>query len=392
MPKSHAISNDRDSDIRHSTYKDIELEVSTRPIRVGDFARSLLKVGLIGFGGGIGMLALLRHECVQRKKYITDDDLCTGVAIGQMLPGPFIPNYCEYIGYHLFGVRGSIVGAIALLTPSFLLMCILSYLYMMYQTLPGVTQVFHGIGAVITAIVLWASYDMGKVLIKDSKGVIIFVCACALFLLKFDPILTVLICGVFRIVLDRMPAHHSMLLAVPLFVFDWRTAAELAWVFLKIGAIIFGGGYGAIPFIKNDVCTVYGWLTPREFIDGFALGQMTPGPVAITATFVGFKVMGLPGALIASICIFLPSLIMLLILVRVYQRIRTNKYVLSFFSGITSAVVAILLTTGILFVSLNWLSIPYGIFGAAVLIIMLFKRIEPALLILAGAVFGLIIG
>jgi len=338
------------------------------------------------------MLALLRQECVQRKKYITDDDLCTGVAIGQMLPGPFIPNYCEYIGYHLFGIRGSLVGAIALLTPSFVLMCILSYLYLMYQTLPGVTYIFKGIGAVITAILLWASYDMGKVLIKDTKGVIIFICACALFLLRFDPILTVLICGVFRIILDRVSTRSTMLLAIPLFAFDWKTALKLAWVFLKIGAIIFGGGYGAIPFIKNEVCTVHGWLTAREFIDGVALGQMTPGPVAITATFVGFKVMGFPGALIASICIFLPSFIMLLILVHIYRKIHTNSLVLSFFNGIKSAVVAILLTTGFLFVSLNWFTIPYGIFGFVILIILLFKRVEPALLILAGAVFGLIVG
>jgi len=338
------------------------------------------------------MLALLRHECVQRKKYITDDDLCTGVAIGQMLPGPFIPNYCEYIGYHLFGVRGSVVAAIALLVPSFLLMCILSYLYLMHQTLPGVTFIFKGIGAVITAILLWASYDMGRALIKDFKGVIIFICACTLFLLRFDPILTVLVCGVFRIILDHCSARHSMFLAVPFFTFNGKTALELAWVFLKVGAIIFGGGYGAIPFIRNEVCNVHPWLNAREFIDGVALGQITPGPVAITATFVGFKVMGLPGALIATVCIFFPSFIMLLILVHIYKKIHTNKYVLSFFNGIKSAVVAILLTTGILFVSLNWLNIPYGIFGTAILIILLFKRIEPALLIVAGAAFGLIIG
>lgn len=338
------------------------------------------------------MLALLRQECVKRKKYITDDDLCTGVAIGQMLPGPFIPNYCEYIGYHLFGIKGSVVAVIALLTPSFVLMCILTYLYLMYQTLPGVMYVFKGIGAVITAILLWASYDMGKVLIKDIKGIIIFAVACALFLLKFDPILTVLICGAFRIILDHLPTRHSVFLAVPFLVFDLKTALQLAWVFLKIGAIIFGGGYGAIPFIRNEVCTAHGWLSAREFIDGVALGQMTPGPVAITATFVGFKVMGLPGALIATICIFLPSFVMLLILVQIYKKIHTNKHVLSFFSGIKSAVVAILLTTGILFVRMNWFNIPYGIFGCVILIILLFKRIEPAVLIIAGAIFGLIVG
>jgi chromate transporter len=354
--------------------------------------KSIFKVGLFGFGGGIGMLAILRAECVKKKKFITDDDLGTAVAMGQMLPGPFIPNYCEYIGYHLFGLRGALAAAGAILLPSFLLMMALSWFYLTFHSLPGVTQIFKGIGAAITAIILWASYDMGKILIRDVKGIIVFICAMVLFLLKFDPILTVLACGGFRVLLDNLKKIHGCLLAVPLFFFDTKKALELAGVFLKIGAIIFGGGYSAIPFIKNEVCTIRPWLTPREFINGVALGQMTPGPVAITATFVGFKVMGIPGALIATICIFLPSFLMLMVLVKIYKKISNNKHVVSFFGGIKSAVVAILLSTGIFFITLNWLSIPYGIFGVIVLLVLVFKKTEPIFLILAGAIFSLIVG
>ena len=352
---------------------------------------SLLKVGLFGFGGGIGMLAILRTECVKKKNFITDDDLCTAVAMGQMLPGPFIPNYCEYIGYHLFGLKGALAAAGALLLPSFVLMVILSWLYLTYQSLPGIAQIFKGIGTVMTAIILWASYDMGKVLIKDVKGIIIFICAALLFLLKFDPIFTVLVCGGFRIILDNMKLLHNCLFTVPLLAFDGKKALDLTGIFLKIGAIIFGGGYGAIPFIKNEVCNTRFWLSSKEFIDGVALGQMTPGPVAITATFIGFKVMGILGALIATISIFLPSFLMLMILIRIYRRIYDNKYAISFFSGIKSAVVAILFSTGIYFVTVNWLNLPYGILGALALIALIFiKRTEPILLILVGAIFSLI--
>ena len=354
-------------------------------------AVSLLKVGLFGFGGGIGMLAILRAECVKKKKFITDDDLSTAVAMGQMLPGPFIPNYCEYIGYHLFGLKGAGVAAASLLLPSFILMIILSWFYFTYQSLPGVTQIFTGIGAAMTSIILWAAYDMGRVLIKDAKGAIVFVFALVLFLLRFDPILAVLTCGGLRIALDNMKFIKGCLLTVPLFVFDGKKALDLTGIFLKIGAIIFGGGYAAIPFIKNEVCTLRPWLTPTEFLNGVALGQMTPGPVAITATFVGFKVMGIPGAIIASVSIFLPSFLMLLVLVKIYRKVCNNKHVISFFSGIKSAVVAILLSTGIIFVTLNWLSIPYAVFGIIVLLILLFKRIEPIFLILAGALLSLIV-
>lgn len=353
---------------------------------------SFLKIGLFGFGGGIGMLALLRNECVRKKRYISDDDLCTAVAMGQMLPGPHIPNYCEYIGYHLFGYRGAVIAAASLVLPSFLFMVLLSWFYLSCQSLPGVMQVFRGIGVVMTSIILWAAYDMGRVLIKDTKGIIVFGFAFVLFLIKFDPVVTVLICGLLRLGLDNRRAAGRSLLAVPLFVFQWGTASRLAIIFLKIGAVIFGGGYAAIPFIKNEVCTARAWLTPQEFLAGMALGQMTPGPVAITATFVGFKVMGIFGAIIATICIFLPSFIMLMILVRLYRKISHNTYVISFFSGIKSSVVAILLSTGIFFALTNWSTVPYGVLGVLALVLLLFIRTEPILLILGGALFGLLMG
>lgn len=360
-------------------------------IRLRDLAKSFLKVGTFGFGGGIGMLALLRAECVKKKQWLSDTELSVAVAMGQMLPGPFVTNYCEYIGYRLAGLRGAVVAGAALILPSLILMIILSYLYFTFQTLPGMEQVFKGIGAVMTAIILWAGYDMGRVLIKEIKGVIVLAFALILFLIKFDPVLTVLLCGALKILLDHIKSR-KIFLAVPIFFFDLKKAGELLWIFFKIGAVIFGGGYAAIPFIKNEVCNLRNWLTAKEFLDGFALGQITPGPVAITATFVGFKVMGLLGAIIATIGIFLPSFLMLLVLIRIYKRIEQNPYVLSFFEGIKSAVVALLLSTGIFFITINWLNIYYAIFGIASLLVLTFLKVNPILLIPAGVIFSLVVG
>jgi len=338
------------------------------------------------------MLALLRTECINKKRLLSDDEFCTGVAIGQMVPGPFVPHYCQYIGYHLFGLKGAIAGVIALLLPCFILMLILSWLYFTYSKLPGVEQIFKGIGAVMTSIILWASYDMGKVLIKDIKDIVVLSFALILFLIKFDPALAVLICGGLKILLDNAKIIRGLFFVVPLFIFDGNKSLDLAGIFLKIGSIIFGGGYAAIPFIRNEVCNLRPWLTQKEFLDGVALAQATPGPVAITATFVGFKAMGLLGAFIATICIFLPSFIMILILQKVYQKFANNKYVISFFSGVKSAVIAILLSTGIFFIKPNWFNIPYGIFGVGGLIVLILWKVEPIFLILAGLVFGLLVG
>ncbi len=361
-------------------------------MKLRELAKSFLKIGLLGFGGGVGMLAILRTECVKKRQMISDDQLTTAIAIGQMLPGPFIPNYCEYIGYCLRGFTGAVVSGISLLLPSFVIMVVLSYLYFAFHTLPAINQIFKGIGAVMTAIILWAGYDMGKLLINSINRLLVFIFAFVLFLAKFDPVLSVLFAGFLNLILEQFRSP-KIFLAAPIFIFDIGRAVELFGIFFKIGAVIFGGGYAAIPFIQNEVCLYRHWLTTREFLDGFALGQITPGPVAITATFVGFKVMGLPGAIIATIGIFLPSFVMLIFLIKIYKRLEKNKYVQSFLNGIKSAVVAILLSNGILFITVNWLNFPYAVLGIMCFGLLIFvKRIDPILLILAGIIFGFVVG
>ncbi len=355
-------------------------------------AKTFFKIGLLGFGGGPGMLALLRSECVRKKKLICDDELTTAVAIGQMLPGPFVPNYCEYIGYCLSGLKGAIVAGISLLLPSFIIMLILSYLYFAFHTLPAINQIFKGVGAVMTAIILWSGIDMGRLIINKVNRVIIFIFAFILFLIRFDPVLVVLFAGGLNIILEHIKSP-KIFLSVPIFLFDIKKAFELFGIFLKIGAVIFGGGYAAIPFIQNEVCIYRDWLTTREFFDGFALGQITPGPVAITATFVGFKVMGIFGALISTIGIFLPSFLMLIILIKIYKIIEQNCYVQSFLNGIKSAVVAVLLSTGVIFIPMHWFNIAYGFFGILCLIILVtVKKLDPFILVVTGIIFGIIKG
>lgn len=360
-------------------------------ISLFELAKVFLKVGTFGFGGGVGMLAIIRNECVKKKKIISEEELAVAVGIGQMLPGPFVPNYCEYIGYRLCGVRGAIVSGISLLFPPFIAMVILSYLYFNFHAIPAIGQVFKGIGAVMTAIIFWAGFDMGKVMIKNYRGILILLFTFILFLIKFDPVLTVLLAGFLNIIIEHFRTP-GVFLTVPIFLFDFKKGIELFLIFFKIGGVIFGGGYAAIPFIQNEVCVYRNWLTPVEFMDGFALGQITPGPVAITATFVGFKVMGILGAIISTIGIFLPSFLLLLVFVRIYTRVEGNKYIKSFFNGIKSAVVALLLSTGVFFIPLNWIPLHYGIFGVICLLFLFLFKIEPVILICIGIIIGLIFG
>jgi len=359
-------------------------------VRLRAIAKPFLKVGTFGFGGGMGMLAMIRNECVKVRKWITDDEMAVAVAIGQMIPGPFVPNYCQYIGHKLRGVRGATVATIALLMPSFLLMIVLSWVYLTYHTLPGINHIFKGIGAVMTAIIIWAAYDMGRILIRNWRSLAVFLFSLAFFLLKFDPVLTVLISGAVMVVFDHVKSPR-IFLAVPVFIFDPKKILELFWIFFKTGAVTFGGGYAAIPFLEREVCDMRHWLTAREFMAGIALGQITPGPVAITATFIGFKVMGLLGAFLSTLAMFLPSFLIFQVVIRLYRKVEHNKYIISFLNGIKSAIVAVLLSAGIYFAITNWHSIPSALLGVAALTVLVFLRVQPVFLIMAGVIFGLIV-
>jgi chromate transporter len=408
------------------------------PVRVSlrEIARVFAKVGTIGFGGGVGMLALIRQEVVEKRRWVDDAQLSVAVAMGQMLPGPFVSNYAEYIGYELRGMRGMAVAVIALLAPCFVLMCGLSFLYFRFGSVPLVTKLFAGVQPVVVGILAWATWSIGKANIKTWQAVVIGIIAAMALFLKADVLLVVVGCGVLGILLTRkwssgqgvkgssgepkeevtsqepksktekenrqgrqgqnrmafVPWMPALLFAVvaagPT---AWQKAGELAYVFLKVGTVIFGGGFAAIPFLQHEVVEVHHWLSMREFIDGVALGQVTPGPVAITAAFIGYKVLGLWGALIAALGTFLPSSLMLWGLIRVYRRVSSNALVQGFLSGVMPAVTGMLLSATV-FVGRSAIAGPMqAVLAAVALGLLLFAKIEPVWLILGGAAVGMVL-
>ncbi|MDH5187262.1 MAG: chromate transporter, partial [candidate division WOR-3 bacterium] len=174
----------------------------------------------------------------------------------------------------------------------------------------------------------------------------------------------------------------------PKFVSAVAKAFELFGVFFKIGTIIFGGGYAAIPFIKNEVVDLRNWLTAKEFIDGVALGQVTPGPVAITATFVGYKVLGIFGAIISTVAIFLPSFLLLLVLIHIYNRIKNQPLVQGFITGVKPAIVGMLFAATV-FIGRNSITDYRTAILAVLSFILLYRfKVDPIWLILGGGFFG----
>lgn len=376
---------------------DTQLKVSLRSI-----ALSFAKLGLVGFGGGVGMLALMRQEVVERRRWVSDKQMGVGVALGQMLPGPFVSNYAEYVGYELRGLKGMTVAVVALLAPSFVLMCLLSWLYFAYGGVPVIARLFAGVQPVVVGILAWATWRIGRANIKLRRQLLIAAIAAVALLLRGDFLLVVLGCGALGIAFSgawrKLPP--AALAAVPSLwlgvaagapaITVLGQAGELALVFTKVGALLFGGGFAAIPFIQHEVVDLRGWLTAKEFIDGVALGQLTPGPVAITATFIGYRVLGLPGALIATLGTFVPSFFMLLGAIKVYARFKDNQWVSGFLSGVLPAVCGMILSATY-FLGRTAITGPAAAVIAALALALLLRfRLDAFWLVLGGALLGLV--
>lgn len=391
------------------------LERSAHKPSLWQLALAFAKVGTIGFGGGVGTLALIRQEVVEKRRWINDAQLSVAVAMGQMLPGPFVSNYAEYIGHELRGASGMIVAVCALLLPCFVLMVALSAFYFRFGSLPVVAKLFSGVQPVVIGILAWATWGIGQRNVRNWRSALIGLAAAVALLFKADALLVVLGCGVLGIALSgawqRVEGRGAALvpvgfwlgssagLALPSVI---QKAGELAFVFLKVGTVIFGGGFAAIPFLENEVVHLHPWLTMREFIDCVALGQITPGPVAIMGAFIGYKVLGLPGAVLASLGTFLPSTLMLAGLIHAYKRVEKNPLVRGFLSGVMPAVTGMLLAAT---VSISRSAIPVeatlrgdplrGVAAAIVavlsLLILLRFRVDPVWIVLGGAMLGLVL-
>ena len=291
-----------------------------------------LKIGAVGFGGGLAMIGVLHDYLIARKRWLDDNRFLKGLCLGQILPGPFVTNYVEYYGLLLRGWAGSIVAVVGLLIPSYLIVLVLSYLYFQFHHHPSFQSAFTGVIPVVIAILGVTSYRMARVFVKGLSEILILLLALGLIFSGLDMALTIIIGGILTIIIERIQGRPMAVDLLLLFL-----------VFAKIGAVTFGGGYGALAIMEHEVVNSYHWLSLREFTDGLAIGQLTPGPVAITAVFIGYHIFGILGSLVATAGIFLPSYLMLLTTCLLLKNYEDRPLVVSFFRGTRPPIIAVLI-------------------------------------------------
>ncbi len=359
-----------------------------------------LKLGAISFGGPAAHIALMEQETVSRRGWLSREHFLDLLAATNLVPGPNAVEMASHIGFVRAGWPGLVVGGASFILPAVLITLVLSWVYVRFGALPQAAALFYGINPAVIAIILTATYRLGRAALRDWRAVGLAVASLAAALLGANEVIVLLTAGVAGILLYA-PRHKTgpLLVALPglllgqltlpLFWADGRLV-QLGLFFLKVGSLIFGSGMVLFAFIRHDVVDRYGWLTPQQLIDAIAVGQMTPGPVLSSATFIGYLVSGLPGALIATVGVFLPSFLIVALVGPWVPRLRRSAVAQAFLRGVNAAAVALILSVAIALFRAAIVDIWTGLILLAGLVALLRFRADTVWLVLGGAVCGLI--
>ena len=393
---------------------------ATRHARLLYLTAQFLKIGAIGFGGGMAVIALIERECVRRRKCVEAEEFLHGVGLGQIL-GPFAVNAAIFIGYRMAGIFGGLVAATAFMLPSLALVIALSWLYFTFHTIPSLQGALAGVGPVVIALILSAAGTMGFKSLRHWPAVVLAILGCAGSLLHVNPVWLLIVSGAtglllklgYRIASVPNPSGASSASAVATslgiaqkgYVSNVMATATLpvvaattslptvsltglATTFLKVGLVFFGGGFVLIPVLYQHLVGDLGWLTQRQFTDGVAISQLTPGPIAVLATFAGYHLAGVSGACLATAALMTPAILLMTLISRQYERFRNDERALRFLAGVNPAVTGLVLSAALLLGRDALGSWRGWLFGGISLLAMRKLRWHPALLLAAGAVVG----
>lgn len=363
-----------------------------------------LRLGTLGFGGPVALVGQMERELVGDRGWLTKEQMREAIAICQSLPGPLAIQVGVYISYLRGGFWGAWAGGWAFILPNFIIVAALGALYTYFGNLKPLTAIFYGVSPVVIALILHSCFRLAKLGMEDwLQWAIAAACFAVTVILQAEVAVLFIVSGIVGIIyygniLRRPPATTMAVVplaatgTVPLMpAANSSILAKLFLFFFKAGSLTFGSGLVIVPFLEQGLVKQHGWLDQHQFLIAVAIGMISPGPVVITATFVGYLVAGFWGSLVATIGIFLPSFILVLVAAPILARHRTNANVQGFIKGAYAAAIGTILGACILLGRVaigDWLTAALGLVSLAVL----FRwKVNQPLLIVVAAVIGLIV-
>ncbi|MEY4519640.1 MAG: hypothetical protein RLZZ499_2240 [Cyanobacteriota bacterium] len=374
--------------------------------RLKELAQVFLRLGAIAFGGPAAHIAMMDDEVVKRRRWLSRENLLDLIGVTNLLPGPNSTELAIHIGYERAGWAGLLVAGSCFILPAMILVWLLAIVYVRYQTVPQVEWLLYGIKPVIMAIVLQALWKLGKKAAKDTPTTVAGIMAIAAYFAGFNEILLLMFIGIVVMLIknwqngDRTTNGLYLLplseMLAQLGLGGATTAVSIGWVsvfwfFLKIGSILYGSGYVLLVFLQRDLVERNHWLTSQQLLDAVAIGQVTPGPVLTTATFVGYLLAGNAGAIAGTFGIFLPAFVLVGIVNPWVRTLRQSPWAGGFLDGVNAAslglMVGVTYTLGRAAI-VDWLTIIVAVFSA---IAVLQFKINSAWLVIAGGAIAVIL-
>ena len=365
-----------------------------RPATLWDIARLFLKLGTTAFGGPAAHIAMLQHEVVERRRWIGQEEFLDHLGASNLIPGPTSTELVIHIGHKKGGWPGLLIGGSCFILPAALMVGVLAWAYVRFGTLPVVSGLLYGVKPVVIAVVLQALWKLGRTAIKRVSLAIAGVVALLLSVMGVSPFLVLVAGGFLAVVmsLDGRRARAALLmLPVPAVAAGASVAGlwPILLVFAKIGAVVFGSGYVLLAFLRADLVERLGWLTQQQLLDAVAVGQVTPGPVFTTATFLGYLLHVTSGAIVATIGIFLPAFLFVAISAPLVPKIRASRIAGAALDGINVASLALMaVVTWQLAQAAVIDSTTAAVAGVSALALFVFPRLNSAWLIAGAGVLG----
>ncbi|MEH1939158.1 MAG: chromate efflux transporter [Nostoc sp.] len=388
--------------------------------RLGELANLFFKLGVIGFGGPVAHIAMIEDEVVKRRQWLTREHFLDLLGATNLIPGPNSTEMAIHIGYIYAGWLGLIVSGVCFVLPAVLITGGFAWVYVAYGTLPQVAPLLYGIKPAVLAIIINALWGLAKKAVKTRQLLVIALAVALLTLLfKLNEVIALLIGGLLGMLWlhsgekNAKPGDKANFLIASLSTGATLKASaavaasvatvsainvslwQLGWFFLKVGSVLFGGGYLLVAFLQGGLVQEYGWLTQQQLLDAIAIGQFTPGPVLSTATFIGYIIAGIPGAIVATIGIFLPSFVFVAALNPLIPRLRASSWTRAFLDAVNVSAVALMVVTT-LQLGIATLTLPQAPFvdflGCAIAIVSailaIHFRINAAWLVFGSALIG----
>ena len=343
-----------------------------------------LKLGLFAFGGPASHIAMMEDEVVHKRAWITKEKFIDMIGFTNLIPGPNSTEMAILLGHARGGKRGLFIAGISFIFPAMLIVLGFAMLYKNYGNINYVASIFDAIKPVILAIVLQALFRLSKTALTKVESFVLFGVVLTLSLLGITEIPLLLGSGILMLIFRKLKDTKKTLVVEPV------SLITLFLIFLKIGAVLYGSGYVLLAFLRTEFVDQLGLITNAQLIDAVAVGQFTPGPVFTTATFIGYLILDIPGALVATVGIFLPSFLIIWLLHPLIDKMRNSNHVKHILDGVNAAAIALMAAVTIELGIASIVTVLYGIIFVVSAILLIRYKVNATLLILGGAVIGLI--